>query len=96
MKQPPGDVKKGTLEEEEIMQGARQLPTGNRDKKKTGPPVAQSTQSHTSIRLAEHIIKRARLPPRNSSGCLWLCTASSSMSVVMSTVGSGGVPVRPE
>jgi len=77
------------------MQGAIEQPLGSREKRKTGPPVAPSTRSHTSIMLARHI-KHAHLPPRKRCGCIWVCTASSSMSVVMSTVGRGVVPFRQE
>jgi len=88
--------KEGTLVGGKIMQGAIRQPIGSRENRKTGPPVAQSAPSHTSIMLARSIIKCAHLPTRKSSGCIWVCTASSFMSTVMSTVGRGVVPFKPE
>jgi hypothetical protein len=54
--------KKETLEGGGIMKGAMEQPLGSREQN-TGPPVAQSTHSHTNIMLARNNIKCARLPP---------------------------------
>jgi hypothetical protein len=80
MKQPPGDGKRRNTGRRKDNAGGY---TGSRGKRKTGPPVGPSTRSYTSITLARHI-KCARLPPRKSSGCIW-------MRAVMSTVGRGVV-----
>jgi hypothetical protein len=47
--------KKETLEGGGIMKGAMEQPLGSREEN-TGPPVAQSTHSHTSIMLARNIV----------------------------------------
>jgi len=97
MKQPPGDGKRRNTGRRKDNAGGYMVANREQGKQQDWPTCGvQSTPSHTSIMLARHTIKCAHLPTRKSSGCIWVCTASSSMGMVISTVGRGVVPFRPE